>query len=74
MFDGFPPTDTKRALNTLRYIHSNPRAAQMRRSFFYDFSNYGTYDQLTNDGLTQWHPAFLGLGKTLDECARRYRG
>ncbi|WP_225912710.1 transposase [Nostoc flagelliforme] len=41
---GFPPTDTKRALNTLRYIHSNPKAAQMRRSFFYDFSNYGSYD------------------------------
>jgi putative transposase len=46
----------------------------MRRSFFYDFSNYGTYDQLTNDGLTQWHPAFLQLGKTLDECAKKYRG
>jgi putative transposase len=41
---------------------------------FYDFSNYGTYDLLTNDGLTQWHPAFLGLGKTLDECAKKYRG
>ena len=72
--DGFPPTDTQRALNTLRYIHGNPRTAQMRRSFFYDFSNYGTYDQLTFDGLTQWHPAFLGLGKTLDECAKKYRG
>ncbi|MEH1849342.1 MAG: transposase [Nostoc sp.] len=71
---GFPPTDTKRALNTLRYIHGNPKAAQMRRSFFYDFSNYGTYDQLTVDGLTQWHPAFLELGKTLDECAKKYRG
>jgi putative transposase len=21
-----------------------------------------------------WHPAFLGLGKTLDECAKKYRG
>ena len=71
---GFPPTDTKRALNTLRYIHGNPKAARMRRSFFYDFSNYGTYDQLTVDGLTQWHPAFLELGKTLDECAKKYRG
>ncbi len=64
----------KRALNTLRYIHGNPKAAQMRRSFFYDFSNYGTYDQFTVDGLTQWHPAFLELGKTLDECAKKYRG
>ncbi len=72
--DGFPPTDKQRALNTLRYIHSNPKAAQMRQSLFYDFSNYGSYDGLTNDGLTQWHPAFLELGKTLDECARRYRG
>ena len=25
--------------------------------------------QLTDDGLTQWHPAFLELGQTLDECA-----
>jgi hypothetical protein len=30
--------------------------------YFYDFSNYGSYDQLTDDGLTQWHPAFLELG------------
>jgi putative transposase len=21
-----------------------------------------------------WHPAFLSLGKTLDECAKKYRG
>ncbi|MDE5117261.1 MAG: transposase, partial [Trichodesmium sp. St2_bin2_1] len=24
--------------------------------------------------LTKWHPAFLSLGKTLDECAKNYRG
>ena len=24
--------------------------------FFYDFSNYGTYYRLTDDGLTQWDP------------------
>ncbi|BAZ40486.1 hypothetical protein NIES4101_64470 [Calothrix sp. NIES-4101] len=24
--------------------------------------------------MTQWHPAFLKLGKTLDECAAKYRG
>ncbi len=25
------------------------------------------------DGITQWHPAFLDLGQTLEECAERYR-
>ena len=39
-------------------------------SFFHDFSNYDTYERLTNDGLTKWHPAFLSLGKTLDKCAK----
>ena len=67
---GFENTDKKRALNTLRYIHANPKAANMQSGFFYDFSNYGTYDRLTDDGLTKWHPAFLSLGKTLDECAK----
>ena len=38
------------------------------------FLNYGSYDQLTNDGLTQWHPAFLQLGNSLEDCARKYRG
>ena len=41
--------------------------------YLYDFSNYGTYDRLTSDGLTQWHPAFLRLGKSLEECAKKYR-
>ena len=71
---GFEKSDYQRALNTLRYIHANPKSAQMQRGFFYDFSNYGIYDRLGDDGLTQWHPAFLKLGKTLDECANRYRG
>ncbi|MGK7871759.1 MAG: transposase [Xenococcaceae cyanobacterium] len=70
---GFPKDDHQRALNTLRYIHSNPKSAGMQNGFFYDFSNYGIHDRLTDDGLTQWHPAFLSLGKTLDECARKYR-
>ncbi|MEB3882156.1 transposase [Lyngbya sp. CCY1209] len=70
----FATTDKQRALNTLRYIHANPKAANMQPGFFYDFSNYGTYDRLTDDGLTKWHPAFLSLGNTLDECARKYRG
>ncbi len=72
--DGFPAADRERAINTLRYIHGNPKAAKIREGFFYEFSNYGSYDQLTNDGLTQWHPAFLQLGNSLEDCARKYRG
>ncbi len=68
-----PNGDHRRVLNTLRYIHGNPKAAQMQQGWFYDFSNYGTYDRLTDDGLTQWHPAFLALGTTLDICAAAYR-
>jgi putative transposase len=71
---GFPSNDKQRALNTLRYIHGNPKAAKMRSTFFYEFSNYGSYEKLTSDGLTQWHPAFMQLGQTLDECANKYRG
>jgi hypothetical protein len=67
--DGFHPSDKERALNTLRYIHGNPKAAKIRSTFFYDFSNYGSYERLTDDGLTQWHPAFLKLGDSLEECA-----
>ena len=70
---GFPNTDYRRVLNTLRYIHANPKAANMQQGFFYDFSNYGIYDRLTQDGITQWHPAFLALGATLDLCAAAYR-
>ena len=70
---GFEKTDYQRALNTLRYIHANPKAAKMQQGFFYDFSNYGIHDRLSDDGLTQWHPAFLSLGKSLDECAAKYR-
>ena len=63
---GFPKDDYKRALNTLRYIHANPKAASMQQGFFYDFSNYGMHDRLTDDGITQWHPAFLSLGDSLE--------
>jgi putative transposase len=70
---GFANTDQRRALNTLRYIHANPKAAGIQQGFFYDFSNYGTYDRLSNDGITQWHLAFLQLGRTLKECAAKYR-
>ena len=72
--DGFPASDKDRALNTLRYIHGNPKAAKMRSNFFYDFSNYGSYERLTDDGLTQWHPAFLQLGNSLENCAKKYKG
>ena len=45
----------------------------MQRGFFYDFSNYGSYERLTEDGLTQWHPAFLVLATTLELYAAAYR-
>jgi putative transposase len=45
----------------------------MQPGWFYDFSNYGSYDRLTQDGMTQWHPAFLALGMTLEICAAAYR-
>jgi putative transposase len=70
---GFAKTDYRRVLNTLRYIHANPKAAGMQRGFFYDFSNYGSYERLTEDGLTEWHPAFLALAVTLELCAQAYR-
>ncbi len=70
---GFEVSDKRRALNTLRYIHANPKAAGMQQGFFYDYSNYGTYDRLSDDGLTQWHPAFLMLGAMLEICAAKYR-
>lgn len=70
---GFPITDRQRALNTLRYIHANPKAANMQQGWFYDFSNYGSYERLKSDGLTQWHPAFLSLGTTLEMCAAAYK-
>lgn len=70
---GFPEDDHRRALNTLRYIHANPKAAGMQRGFFFDFSNYGSYERLTQDGLTEWHPAFLKMAATLELCAAAYR-
>ncbi|WP_211942243.1 transposase [Cylindrospermopsis raciborskii] len=71
---GFAMSDKKRALNTLRYIHGNPKAAGIQQGMFYDFSNYGVHERLGSDGVTTWHPAFLALGKTLDECASIYKG
>ena len=71
--EGFPNQDYSRVLNTLRYIHANPKNARMKSGFFYDFSNYGTYHRLTDDGITQWHPAFLSLANTLEQCSHEYR-
>ncbi len=71
---GFENTDYRRALNTLRYIHANPKTAKMQVGFFYDFSNYGTHERLEDDGITEWHPAFLSLGESLDDCAKEYKG
>ena len=62
---GFPSSDYRRVLNTLRYIHANPKAAGMQRGFFFDFSNYGSYERLTMDGITEWHPAFMAFGISL---------
>lgn len=67
---GVPHTDKRRALNTLRYIHANPKSAKMQQGFFYDYSNYGSYERLTNDGI---RPAFLAWGATIEICARAYR-
>lgn len=69
----FPTNDKRRALNTIRYIHANPKAAGMQSGFFYDFSNYGVYERLGDDGITTWHPAFLALGEDLEECSRKYK-
>lgn len=71
--NAFPTSDNRRALNTLRYIHANPKAAKMRKGFVYAFGNYRTYADLSDDRLTEWHPAFLTMGQSLDECAARYR-
>jgi hypothetical protein len=69
----FPDHEQQRALNTLRYIHANPKTAGMRKGYFYAYSNYGIYDRLTDDGLTEWHPVFLSMGQSLDACQKRYQ-
>ena len=66
------PKDHQRALNTLRYIHANPKAAGVRKVFYDPYSNYGHYGRLETDGITQWHPAFLQLAPTLTGCSKRY--
>ena len=59
------PEDHRRALNTLRYIHANPKAASVRKGFYDPYSNYGHYSRLEADGLSDWHPSLLQLAPTL---------
>ena len=69
---GFRNADRCRALHVLRYTHGNPMAVDLSGGFVYPFSNYGTYENLRDDGLTRWHGLFLRLGLSLEECAIRY--
>ena len=47
------PKDHRRALNTLRYIHANPKAARVRKGFYDPYSNYGHYGRLEFDDITE---------------------
>ncbi|QNI89852.1 transposase [Synechococcus sp. ROS8604] len=66
------PKDHRRVLNTLRYIHANPKAAGVRKGFYDPYSNYGHYGRLECDGISEWHPSFLQLASSLKGCSRRY--
>ena len=59
-------------LNTLRYIHANPKAAGVRKGFYDPYSNYGHYGRLEADVISEWHPSFLQLASTLKGCSKRY--
>ena len=47
------PKDHRRVLNTLRYIHANPKAAGVRKGFYDPYPNYGHYSRLETDGLIE---------------------
>ena len=64
--------DHRRVLNTLRYIHANPKATGVRQGFYDPYSNYGHYGRLACDGISKWHPSFLQLASSLKGCSRRY--
>ena len=68
-----PNHDQRHVLTVLRSIHGNPMAAGVRRGFRDPYTNYGSYVDRRDDGLTSWHPQFLRLGRSLEECAHRYR-
>jgi REP element-mobilizing transposase RayT len=57
--------DHRRVLNTLRYIHANPKAAGIRKGFYDPYSNYGHDGRLACDGISEWHPSFLKLASSL---------
>ncbi len=59
------PGDTRRVLPTLRTIHANQKAAGVRKGFQDPYRNYGHYERLVGDGLSEWHPSFLQLAPTL---------
>jgi putative transposase len=66
------PAARRRVLATLRYIHPNTKAAGVRKGFHDPYSNYGHYERLEGDGLSEWHLAYLQVAPTLEGCARRY--
>ncbi len=59
-------------LNTLRYIHANPKAAGVRKDFYDPYSYYGNYNRLKADGISELPPAFLKLSATIDGFAKCY--
>ena len=65
------PKDHGHVLNTLRYIHANPKAAGVRKGFYDPYPNYGHYGRLECDGISEWHPSFLKLASTLKGCSMR---
>jgi len=66
------PKDHRRVLNTLKCIHANHKAAGVRKGFHDPYSNYGHYDRLEADGISEWHPSFLTLAPTLKGCSKLY--
>ena len=67
------PKDHRRVLNTLRYIHANPKAPGVRKGIYDPYSNYGHYGRLECDGISEWNPSFLTLASTLKGCSTRYQ-
>jgi len=57
----------------MEVIHRKPRDAGIQTGFFYRYSNDASSARLSEGGLTQWHPTFLTLAETRDECSARYR-
>lgn len=66
------PKDHRRMLNTLRYVHANPKAAGIRKEFYDPYSNYGHYGRWEADDIGEWHPSFLQLAPTVKECSKRH--